>query len=271
MGGQRNIEREFAIAWQVTKRLRQESSFALMDNWGAIGVECPPVARDSMPSWQQALCCVDYRVHSEPGQLRLARPSSFPLPSWVAVARIFHGGREMKKQKAGWTLVVALLVCASGALAQDDAQTGTQAAASPSSNPQNIQAYIDLLRADVRQQKAEMVGAVMQLSAADAAKFWPIYEQYDVELAKLNDQRVANIGEYARAYNQMTDEKADELILKALSYRKQRSELLAKYYELVKGALGGITAARFIQVEDQLLLVIDLQIDSSLPVVGQTS
>jgi hypothetical protein len=177
----------------------------------------------------------------------------------------------MKKQKAGWTLVVVLLVCSSGALAQDDAQTGTQAAVSPSSDPQNIQAYVDLLRADVRQQKAEMVGAVMQLSAADAAKFWPIYEQYDVELAKLNDERVANIEEYARAYNQMTDEKADELIQKALSYRKQRSELLAKYYELVKGALGGITAARFIQVEDQLLLVIDLQIDSSLPVVGQSS
>ena len=72
-----------------------------------------------------------------------------------------------------------------------------QAAVSPSSDPQNIQAYIDLLRADVRQQKAEMMGAVMQLSAADAAKFWPIYEQYDEELAKLNDQRVANIKEYA--------------------------------------------------------------------------
>jgi hypothetical protein len=39
----------------------------------------------------------------------------------------------------------------------------------------------------------------------------------------------------------------------------------------VKQALGGITAARFVQVEDQLLLIIDLQIDSSLPVVGQSS
>ena len=142
---------------------------------------------------------------------------------------------------------------------------------SPSSDPQNIQAYVDLLRANVRQQKAEMMGSVMQLSAADAAKFWPIYEQYDEELAKLNDQRVANIQDYANAYDNMTDEKADELIQKALSYRKQRSELLAKYYGQVKQALGGITAARFVQVEDQLLLIIDLQIDSSLPVVGQSS
>ena len=139
------------------------------------------------------------------------------------------------------------------------------------SHSQNIQAYITLLRSNVRQQKAEMMGEVMQLSAADAAKFWPIYEKYDEELAKLNDQRVANIQEYAKSYDQMTDQKADELIQKAMSYRKQRSELLAKYYGQVKGALGGITAARFVQVEDQLLLIIDLQIDSSLPVVGQSS
>jgi hypothetical protein len=173
----------------------------------------------------------------------------------------------MKQQKLAWILIVALLVCAPGVRAQ----TGQQAGTSPGSNSQNIQAYIALLRLNVRQQKAEMMGAVMQLSAADAAKFWPIYEQYDKELAKLNDQRVANIQEYASSYDQMTDAKADELIQKAMSYRKQRSDLLAKYYQQVKQALGGITAARFVQVEDQLLLIIDLQIDSSLPVVGQGS
>ena len=52
-------------------------------------------------------------------------------------------------------------------------ETGTQSAsASPNAEAQqNIKAYIELLRADVRQQKAEMMGAVMQLSAADAAKY----------------------------------------------------------------------------------------------------
>jgi hypothetical protein len=173
----------------------------------------------------------------------------------------------MKQQKAAWILVLALL----GFAPAVRAQTGEQAAKSPTSDAQNIQEYIDLLRSDVRQQKAEMVGAVMQLSAADAAKFWPIYSEYDAELTKLNDLRVANIQEYARTYDQMTDAKADELIQKALSYRKQRSELLAKTYEQVKQALGATTAARFVQVEDQLLLIIDLQIDSSLPVVGQSS
>jgi hypothetical protein len=133
----------------------------------------------------------------------------------------------------------------------------------------NVDAYIGLLREDVRRQKAEIMGAVMALSADEAAKFWPIYSEYDAQLIKLNDQRVANINEYARFYDRMTDEKADALIQQALAYQKDRAELLAKTYDRVKQAVGGITAARFVQVEHQLLLIIDLQIASSLPVVGQ--
>jgi hypothetical protein len=33
--------------------------------------------------------------------------------------------------------------------------------------------------------------------------------------------------------------------------------------------LGAVTAARFAQIEEQLLLIIDLQIASSLPIVGE--
>jgi hypothetical protein len=135
----------------------------------------------------------------------------------------------------------------------------------------NMQEYIALLRSDVRQQKAEIMGSVMVLSAQDAAKFWPIYSDYDTRLTKLNDQRVENIKEYARTYDQMTDSKADELIQKSMAYQKQRAELLAQTYDKVKQALGAVTAARFAQVEHQLLLVIDLQIASSLPIVGQGS
>lgn len=132
----------------------------------------------------------------------------------------------------------------------------------------NTQEYITLLRKDVSADKAKILGAVMQFDAEDAAKFWPIYHDYDTELSKLNDMRVANIKEYAQNYTSMTDDKADELIKNAMTYQKQRDELLAKYYERVKQELGGITAARFAQVEHQLLLIIDLKIASALPVVG---
>lgn len=182
-----------------------------------------------------------------------------------------------KQRKTRFAAV--LLGCAWMALAiPAGGQTKTQkpaskAAASPEADAQekNVQSYIDLLRRDVRQQKAEIMGAVMVLSASDAAKFWPIYTEYDMELTKLNDQRTENIKEYAHNYDQMTDDKADDLVQKSLAYQQQRAELLAKTYGRVKEALGGITAARFAQVEHQLLLIIDLQIASQLPIVGQGS
>lgn len=168
---------------------------------------------------------------------------------------------------------LALLVSPPGRAQAQTERTGNKAAASPGADAQkeNMNAYIALMRRDVRQEKAEIMGAVMVLSAADAAKFWPIYSAYDAELTKLNDQRVENIKEYARNYDQMTDEEADKLIQKSLAYRKERAELFANTYEKVKQALGATTAARFALVEDQLLLLIDLKIVSSLPVVGQGS
>lgn len=65
----------------------------------------------------------------------------------------------------------------------------------------------------------------------------------------------------------MTDAKADELATLALELENKRNDLKKKYYEKVREQLGGIVAARFLQVENQILMVIDLQIASSLPIV----
>jgi hypothetical protein len=176
------------------------------------------------------------------------------------------------------TLLTALFILAAVMSPPSRAQTSAQkkapttnATATSDAEKKNIQAYINLMRENVRQDKAEIMGAIMVLSAADAAKFWPIYSEYDAQLTKLNDQRVDNIKQYARDYAQMTDEEADQLVQKSMTYQKARAELLVQTYEKVKQALGAVTAARFAQVEHQLLLIIDLQIASSLPVVGQGS
>ena len=167
-------------------------------------------------------------------------------------------------------LVLAVLLAPPGNAQTNTAKNENKAVAPSEAETQkkNTLAYISLLRSDVRQQKAEVMGSVMLLSAQDAAKFWPIYSDYDAQLTKLNDQRVEDIKEYARAYDDMTDEKADELIQKSMAYQKQRAELLLQTYEKVKQALGSVTAARFAMVEHQLLLIIDLRIVSSLPIVG---
>jgi hypothetical protein len=172
------------------------------------------------------------------------------------------------------TLFVLILASPPSGHTQTKAQkTSSTGATHPEADIQkkNVQSYIDLLRGDVRQQKDEIMGSMMLLSAADAAKFWPIYSDYDVALAKLNDQRIENIKQYANSYNDLSDEEADRLIQKSVAFQKERAELLVATYEKVKQALGGVTAARFAQIEHQLLLIIDLQIDSSLPIAGQGS
>jgi len=167
-----------------------------------------------------------------------------------------------------------LLICFSLTSVQCTAQSQSAQKQSPKdtdTQEKNVREYVELLRSDVRQQKAQILGAVMQFDVDQAAKFWPIYNDYDAELTKLNNLRLANIQEYAKNYSDLTDAKADELIQKALDYRKQRAELLAKCYGRVKASLGAVEAARFLQVEDQLLLIIDLQIQSSLPIIAQGS
>ena len=156
--------------------------------------------------------------------------------------------------------------------AQSDKQPTADKPAATSdadTHKKNRDAYLALMRREVRQEKAEIMGAMMALSAQDAAKFWPIYSEYDSELRKLNDQRIENIKEYSQNYTQLSDEDADKLVQKSLAYQKQRAELLAQTYEKVKQALGGVTAARFAMVEHQILTIIDLQIIEALPIAGQ--
>lgn len=180
----------------------------------------------------------------------------------------------MTKKSAAFA-IFAFLVSAAAVLAQDKTQpqpaTTKAAASTATAKEQNLKEYIKLLREDVRSQKSAVMAAVMQLDPDEAAKFWPIYRDYDAELSKVNDLRVANIEEYSKTYNQLTDAKADELIRNAMAYQKQRAELLAKYYDRMKQEMGAITAARFMQVESQLLLIIDLQIASELPLAGSAA
>jgi hypothetical protein len=145
-----------------------------------------------------------------------------------------------------------------------------QAAAAPDSAQQttalNLSAYAELLRSDVRAQKVAIITEVMGFTDAEDAAFWPIYREYDLEMAKLGDERVALIAEYAKNYANVTDELADRLASRALELESRRQELKGQVYQKVKKALSPLTAARFLQVEHQLLLLIDLQIASALPI-----
>jgi hypothetical protein len=130
----------------------------------------------------------------------------------------------------------------------------------------NFQAYAELLRSDVRAQKVAIITEVMGFTETEDAAFWPIYREYDAEMSKLGDERAGLIAEYATNYTTLTDAVADKLAARAIDLEARRQAAKAKCYDRVKKALSPRTALRFLQVEHQLQLLIDLQISASLPI-----
>jgi hypothetical protein len=149
------------------------------------------------------------------------------------------------------------------------ASAGAQTPA-PAAHPQdttlNLSAYAELLRSDVRTLKIAIITEVMGFTEAEDQAFWPIYREYDGEMSKLGDERIGMIRDYAAAFDTLTDERAAVLAAKALDLETRRNAAKAKVYDRVKTALSPRTALRFLQVEHQLQLLIDLQIAAALPV-----
>lgn len=145
---------------------------------------------------------------------------------------------------------------------------GQQAVASAvETREANLRAYAELLRSDIRSQKIAIITELVQFSETEDAAFWPVYREYETELARINDDRIALIMQYAQAYEQMTDATADRLATGALELEARRHALKEKYYARFKSVLPAMKAARFLQVENQILLLLDLQIAASLPIV----
>ena len=128
-------------------------------------------------------------------------------------------------------------------------------------------AYIELLRSDVKTKKVAIVTEVMQFTNEEANAFWPVYREYDLELSKIGDARIALIKDYARNYETMTDEKAKELVEGTLKLEGKRTKLKTKYFKKFDKVLPSKTVAKFFQLENQINLLIDLQIASELPLI----
>lgn len=162
------------------------------------------------------------------------------------------------------TIAALVLILASSLVAYGQS---AQQAPAQQTKTMNLTAYAELLRSDVRTQKVAIITEVMGFTEAEDAAFWPIYREYDAEMSKLGDERVALISEYAKNYGSMTDAAADQLATKSIDLESRRRAAEARCYESVKKALSATTALRFLQVEHQLQLLIDLQISAALPLV----
>ena len=164
-------------------------------------------------------------------------------------------------------LALCFVIAPLGLFAQAPAKPATTPVANAETREKNIQEYIALLRTDVRAQKTQIMGVMMSLNADESAKFWPIYKDFEAELSGFYDGILGLIQQYAQNYTSMTPAVADQIATKMMQLETQRQNLKPKYYQRFKTSMDAITATRFLQVENQLERLIDLEISSNLPVI----
>jgi hypothetical protein len=139
----------------------------------------------------------------------------------------------------------------------------SQNAAAPPVSDRDLQ----LLRKDLRLQKKQIVAANVTLNEVEAQKFWPIYDQYAAELAKVYDSKVVLIKEYAANYASLTDAQAQSIMERWTAADDAAIQLRSKYIPIVQKVLPGKKAALFFQVDRRIGVLMDLQVASEIPLV----
>ena len=150
-------------------------------------------------------------------------------------------------------------------LCQDSSQqapAGDQSAA-------NIDQQVDMMRKDIQSQKRQVIAANMKMTDKEAEQFWPIFDQYNGELIKINDKKYAAIKEFAKSYDTLTDDQAEKLTRDGLDVDQSVAQLRLKYIPLFRKVLSGKKTALFMQLDRRLVMMIDLQISAAIPLVPQ--
>ena len=173
-----------------------------------------------------------------------------------------HNNSIKKKMTSGLWLVPVM-----GALL-------TGCATKPPSAPpmtDEAAAFVSYGRAEMRKDKVVFINESMNLNSSDPNydAFWHEYYPYEAELKKINDERIQLIRDYKFNYDKMDDNIANNLAERALAIHKKRLELLKKYYENIKQATSAVIAARFLQVEYQIGLLLDVEIASKMPMLPE--
>jgi hypothetical protein len=119
---------------------------------------------------------------------------------------------------------------------------------------------IELLRKDLRSQKKQIIAANMDLTDAEAEKFWPVYDRYAADLSRIYDTKINLVEEYLDNYNTMSGDDAEVYLRRRAAVEENVMQLRLKYVPEFRKVLSGRQAALFFQIEWRLDLLINLQL-----------
>jgi hypothetical protein len=128
---------------------------------------------------------------------------------------------------------------------------------------------MQILRDKVKADKKLVVAANMQLTESEAKGFWPVYEQYQKDLAGINQRIGKLIESYAADYraNTMTDEKAKKLTAEFVAIEKAEAGLKESYVPQLSKVLPAKKVARYLQIENKIRALVKYELAGGIPLV----
>jgi hypothetical protein len=128
---------------------------------------------------------------------------------------------------------------------------------------------MEILRDKIKADKKLVVATNMELTESEAKAFWPIYEEYQKDLHRIN-QRIANLLEsYADDFRgkSLTDDKAKKLINEATAIDQAEANLKSTYAPKLSKALPVRKVVRYLQIENQIRAVVKYDLAEGVPLV----
>ena len=125
----------------------------------------------------------------------------------------------------------------------------------------------ETLRSSIQAERKALVDKNMGLTEEEGKGFWPLYEEYQKELAKLNKRKLDFIESYAKDYEKMTDEKAKVLMDEWMDIQKDALQVKSSYIGKFGRVLPMKKVARYFQIENKLEVAVDYELAGRIPLV----
>jgi hypothetical protein len=128
---------------------------------------------------------------------------------------------------------------------------------------------MQILREKIKADKKLVVAANMDLTESEAKGFWPVYEQYQKDLAAINQRIVKLVESYAADYraNTLTDEKAKKLTDEFVAIELAEANLKTSSVPKLRKVLPEKKVARYLQIENKIRAAVKYEFAEGVPLV----
>jgi hypothetical protein len=142
------------------------------------------------------------------------------------------------------------------------AQTKPAGGDKPASN-------LEIIHEKLKADKKLIVSKYMELTEAEAKRFWPVYEEYQTDLQKSNERLIRLLESYAADYRNksLTDEKAKKLLDEWIAFDQDDGKRRSAFAPKVLQALPAKKAARYLQIENEYRILIRYDLAATVPLV----